>query len=379
MNKNALYLTFKLAALAAVTAEKITANAGSLTVVSALAFCCLFLTDYLINKLSRRKGVRLLCAPTGAAGCFVCGAEEYFPLLIMLIFELIDLLDAKGYFYGISAASATLAILIFKPDRYALTAAVLLTAAGVFARAAVERVEYFRELSEKQRGTITVQKERINKLQAYSHTLRETAALEERSRFSMRIHDKLGHGISGSIILLEGAKLNLQKNPEQAEKSLETAIENLRGSVDSIRGALHEERPKRGAASAAELKEMLERFSVDYEIKTYFSIEGEHERISLQIWSCVKENLTEALTNTVKHSTAGEFALKIRVFAKMIRAEFSDNGANSGGFSKGMGLEGIEDRVNVCGGKCLFQCGAAGFKIINIFGVNYDQGIDSGR
>lgn len=379
MNKNELYLTFKTAALAAVTAKNISANAGSLMIVSALVFCCLFVTDYLINKLCRRKGLRLICTPISIAGCFVCGAEEYFPVLTMLIFELADHLDAKEYFYGISAASALLAALIFTPEQYALTTAILLTAAGAFARAAVERVEYFRELSKKQRGTISAQNDRINKLQTWSQTLRETAALEERSRFSTRIHDRLGHGISGSIILLEGAKLNLRTNPEQAERLLGTAIENLRGSVDSIRDALHEERPKRGTASAAELKELLERFSVNYEIKTDFSITGDAEKIFPPIWNCLKENLVEALTNTVKHSNASEFLLKIRVYNKMIRAEFSDNGSGGSGFSKGMGLEGIEDRVTVCGGKCLFQYGAAGFKIISIFGGNYDQGIDSGR
>lgn len=379
MNKNALYLTFKTAALAAVTAKNISANAGELAIISALAFCCLFVTDYLINRLCRAKGARMICAPIGIAGCFVCGAEEFFPLLIMLIFELIDQLDAKEYFYGISAASAVLAALIFVPGQYALTTTILLTVTVIFARTAVERVEYFRELSEKQRGTISAQSDRINKLQAWSHTLRETAALEERSRFSTRIHDKLGHGISGSIILLEGAKLNLKTNPEQAEVSLSTAIENLRGSVDSIREALHEERPKRGTASAAELKELLERFSVNYEIKTAFSIEGDTEKISAPIWNCLKDNLIEAMTNTVKHSDASEFLLKIRVYGKIIRTEFSDNGSGGSGFTKGMGLDGIEDRVSVCGGKCLFQYGVTGFKIINIFGVNYDQGIDSRR
>lgn len=367
MNKNALYLTFKTAALAAVAARNISANADGFAVVSALAFCCLFVTDYLINRLCRKRGLRLMCAPVGIAGCLLCGAEEYFPLLIMLIFELADWLDAEEYFYGISASSAVLAALIFVPDQYALITAVILTVTVIFARTAVKRVEYFRELSESQRNIISAQSDRINKLQAWSQTLRETAALEERSRFSTRIHDKLGHGISGSIILLEGAKLNLKTNPEQAERSLGTAIENLRGSVDSIREALHEERPKRGTASAAELKELLERFTLDYEIKTDFSVEGDSEKISAPIWNCLKNNLTEALINTVKHSDASRFSLKIHVYDKMIRAEFSDNGGTGGGFSKGMGLEGIEDRVTVSGGKCLFQCGVTGFKIINIF------------
>lgn len=373
MNKNTLYLTLKLAALAAVISEFISANTfDGLKTVGVLAFCCLFLVDFLINRLCRVKQVRLICAPIAVIGCVICGAETYFPLLLMSILQLIDLLEVKGYFYGIYAAAAALSALIFSPGQNALVTAVILTAAGVFARIAVERVEYFRELSENQRKTIAAQTERVNKLQAYSQAVRESTAFEERSRFSTRIHDKLGHGISGSIILLEGAKLNMRKNPEQAEKTLETAIENLRGSVDDIHAALREERPKRSSASAAELKEMLERFAVDYRIKTDFSVEGDAEKIPQPVWRCIKENLTESLTNTVKHSNAGEFALKIRVYDKIIRVEFSDNGRNSGGFSKGMGLDGIEDRTTVAGGKCLFQCGISGFKIINIFGVNND-------
>ncbi len=378
MDKNSLYLTFKTVALAAATAGNFPANmADSFTVAAALAFCCLFAADYLICRLAVR--FRLICAPIGIAGCFVCGVNVYFPVLLVLIFELADLFGANKYFYGISGAAALLAALIFQPNKFALITAALISAAVVFARIAIERLDYFRQLSETQRGTISSQSERIAKLQAYAATLRETTALEERSRFSTRIHDKLGHGISGSIILLEGAKLNLKKNPEQAEKSLSTAIENLRGSVDDIRGALREERPKRAVANAAELREILERFSVDYEIKTEFSIEGDADRISPQIFICIRENLAEALTNTIKHSNANKFELKIRVYDKMICAEFSDNGTDSSGFSKGMGLEGMEDRVTVCGGKCLFQYGVTGFKIINIFGVNYDQGIDSGR
>lgn len=370
MNKNTLYLTLKLAALAAVISEFISANTlDGLRIVGVLAFCCLLLADFLINRLCRVKQVRLICAPIGIVGCVICDAETYFPLLLMSILQLIDLLEVKEYFYGIYAAAAALSALIFSPGQNALVTAAILTAVGIFARIAVERVDYFRELSEKQRKTISAQSDRISKLQAWSSALRETVALEERSRFSTRIHDKLGHGISGSIILLEGAKLNLHNNPEQAERSLETAIENLRGSVDSIRAALREERPKRGTASTAELKETLDRFAVNYRIKTELSIEGDAERIAPPVRNCIKDNLTEALTNIVKHSNADKFSLKIRVYDKMIRVEFADNGANTDGFSKGMGLDSIEDRTTVAGGKCLFQCGILGFKIINIFGV----------
>lgn len=371
MNKNTLYLTLKTAALAAVFAEYFSADTlRGETVAGALAFCCLFAADYLFSTLRKSKTPPIICAVIGIAACLALGADEYFPMLLMEIFELVDLLDSGEYFYGISGASAGLAAMIFAPGQYALVTAAILAGIGTFARIAVERVEYFRALSEEQRGQIIKLNEKISALKSHSKTLRESAALEERKRFSTRIHDKLGHGISGSIILLEGARMNLKTNPENAEKCIGLVTENLRKSVDEIRAALHEERPERATASSASLREILERFSADYGIKSEFSLEGDEEKIPPRVWKCINENLTESLTNTIKHSSANKFALKILAYGKIIRAEFSDNGVNTRGFTPGLGLDAIEERTTLCGGKCLFQCGITGFVTINIFEVD---------
>lgn len=370
MFKNVLYLTIKLTALAAVLAYDFLADSVSgLYAAAALAFCCLFLTDFLINRISKKRWTKLVCTFFGMAACIFLGAEKYFPLLIMLLFELADLLNLGKYFYHISLPAALLSALIFSPSAENIVTAMVITVPFIFARVITQKLEHYKELSEQQRKSISQQSEKISELKAYSKTLCETVALEERSRFSARIHDKLGHGISGSIILLEGAKLNMNNNPEQAEKCLGTAIENLRKSVDSIREALREERPQRNIAGIADLKEMLERFSVTYDIGTDLSAQGDTSRITPQIWSCLKENLTEALTNTVKHSDATEFALRISVYNKIIRAEFFDNGSNSADYKKGMGLDAIEERTADCGGNCVVQSGSTGFKVINIFRI----------
>lgn len=379
MNKNSLCLTLKIAALAAVFAEYFSADTiRGETVAVALAFCCLFVADYLFSAIRKSKTPSIICAVIGIAVCFIRdakynpGAGQYFPMLLMLIFELVDLLNTNEYFYLITGASAAIAALIFRPEKSEMIASILLCSTGFFARSAIRRLEYFRELSEKQRRMLSEQNNKINKLREYTVTLREKTALEERKRFSTRIHDKLGHGISGSIILLEGAKLNLKSNPEQAEKCIDLVTENLRKSVDEIRAALHEERPERCDVNSAALREILERFSANYGIKSEFSLEGDEGKIQPRVWKCIIENLTESLTNTIKHSNADKFTLKIHIYNKLIRAEFSDNGKNSNGFTEGLGLDGIEERTALCGGKCLFQCGITGFTIINIFGVAYD-------
>lgn len=371
MNKNTLYLTLKIAALAAVFAEYFSADTlRGETVAGALAFCCLFAVDYLFSVLKKSKAPSIVCVIIGVSACLMCGAARLFPLLITLIFELADLLNSGEYFYAISGSSVLLAAMIFRPENSALIASILLCVTGFFARSAIVRVEYFRAISEEQRSRISEQSEKISTLKSYTKTLRESTALEERKRFSTRIHDKLGHGISGSIILLEGAKLKIKSNPEHAEKCIELVTENLRKSVDEIRAALREERPERAAASSAEIREILERFSADYGIKSEFLVEGNEEKIPQRVWKCISENLTEALTNTIKHSSADKFTLKINVYNKIIRAELADNGRNSDGFSAGLGLDGIEQRTALCDGRCLFQCGITGFRIINIFEVD---------
>lgn len=271
MYKNILYLTLKLTALAAVIAFEASANTDSgFYIIAALAFCCLFLIDFLINRMCSKKLLKVICAPIGIAGCMLCGATAYFPLLLMLVFEFIDLMEADRYFYHISASAALLLAFIFSPDYTAIISALIIIILGTLSRIIIGKLVHYKELSEEQRQTISSQSEKISGLKTYSKTLRDTVAMEERSRFSARIHDKLGHGISGSIILLEGAKLNVKTNPDQAEKCLGTAIENLRGSVDSIREALREERPKRHIAGIAEFKEMLERFSSPMKSKPTF-------------------------------------------------------------------------------------------------------------
>lgn len=378
MYKNTLYLTLKLTALAAAISimeyENRADTQGGLNALCALAFCCLFLTDFLLSQRIGGKRIEsawkkravFICLSVETAGCLIFGPSLYFPLLLMLLFQMIDLAGADGYFYPISAAAAVLAALIVEPPLFTALVTLIMTVLGAFGRYVTEKLERYRSLSEELRENISAQNERISELKSYLKTVRNAASLEERSRFSARIHDRLGHGISGSIILLEGVRLNIKNNPELAEKNLGTAIENLRGSVDSIRDALREERPKRSDAGITDFKEMLERFELTYGIKTELSIEGDTDKMLPQIWSCLKENLTEAMTNTVKHSNAGKFELRICIYNKIIRAEFSDDGGG-GGFTKGMGLEAMEERTALYGGKCVCESNALGFKIINIF------------
>lgn len=199
-----------------------------------------------------------------------------------------------------------------------------------------------------------------------------SARLNERNRLAVRIHDKVGHGISGSILLLEGALLSFDKNPIDAKEAIKIASKNLQDSVDDIRLVLREERVSRSKSGLAELKEELSKFESKYmNLKTKLITKGDINEVPIFIWTCIQESIQEALTNMLKHSNANIFSVSIMVKNKIVKVIFLDNGDNyNNTFNLGIGLQGIEDRCSLCNGRVFFQSEEKGFSITMIF-TNY--------
>ncbi len=210
-------------------------------------------------------------------------------------------------------------------------------------------------------------RQRLAEQHKMTSAMEHAARLAERNRLSARIHDEVGHGISGSILLLEGARLSMDQHPDKAREALATATANLRASVDDIRAALREERVKPGDAGLAQIAAMLTRFEVQHpDIHTHLTTEGELSALSPLVWVCLAENLKEALTNLLKHSTARNFSVSIRLHNKLVKASFADDGPASP-FTPGMGLAAMEERCALCHGRCFFTAGPRGFSVVMTF------------
>lgn len=372
MYKEKLFLVSELAAVAAAAIYSFSATTETdKIVISALAFCCLFLIDFIARRNQKRRKLSAACCIVGILFCFFYMPSELYAVLLVQCYRLIYLLinrsDQNGELAKLAGIAALLSGVLCRPNIYSASAAIIISVIGGFGFIVCDKFERIKELCNNHGGEIARLNEKITDLNLYAKTVSEIAAMEERSRFSARIHDKLGHSISGSIILLEGAQLNIDSNSEQAKKSIKKATENLRQGVDSIRMALREEKPRVSAVGEGEVKKILKEFSALYGRKTSFAIEGNPEKISPAIWNCLKENLTETLTNSLKHSNADEFTLSITIYNRIIRATFSDNGNTVIDIEKGMGLSAIEERTARCGGRCLFSSTSTGFTVTNIF------------
>lgn len=368
LDKPVLYF---LAKIIAVIAAILIANSANVDiifwVISALSFACVFVLEVLLNWILNHKTIISFTISGSIIACFFLGMDHFFPLYIILLIQLLDILITGSLFYQILIVSISLSLLIFNPDRFSLATSLCLVILLLFNRIILIKLSKYEKTTLDQKDAISEMNKKQNDLKGLIKTLRYTASLEERNRIAARIHDQIGHGISGSIIMLEAAMLIMKDNPEKATGSIEKAITNLREGVDEIRTALREERAGRQLLGINDVTALLEEFKVSYNRFTNLKTTGDLGYISIETWNCIHNNLQECLTNVLKHSNATEFILNIEVFKKIIKVEYKDNGKSTEGFAMGLGLEAMEERTISAKGRCFFINGENGFCVTNIF------------
>ncbi|MBH1940988.1 hypothetical protein I5677_08805 [Mobilitalea sibirica] len=337
------------------------------SVISTLSFACVFTLEVWLYRLFSNKMVVVITSLVSMSACFFLGLDILFPLFIVLLIHLLDVTIDPGMFYQIIGVSLLLLFFIFTPDNLAFAISMIIIILLLFSRIILTKLSIYKTLNENQNETISELNKKLTDLKSLIKTLKYTTSIEERNRIAARIHDQIGHGISGSIIMLEAALLIMKDNQEKATDNIKRAITNLRDGVDEIRSALKEERADRYLLGINDITAILEEYKVSYNKTTFLHTTGDLDFITMDIWACIHDNLKECLTNVLKHSNASEFYLNIDVFKKIIKVEYKDNGKSSGDFVKGLGLEAIEERTVQAKGRCFFTKGENGFSVTNIF------------
>ena len=213
---------------------------------------------------------------------------------------------------------------------------------------------------------------KIRNLERYIEQNNIVTSLNERNFMSQKLHDHLGHRITSSLMQLEVTKETIGKNDELAGKYLFTAMINLREGMDEIREVLRNVKPRDKVMGIENIKEQLLKFEYSSNIRTTFDIEGDIDKLKLKIWIVIQDNLNEALTNVAKYSGASEIKISIFIYNKITRIEFRDNGKGYENLHKGLGLRGIEERVQSLGGRVEYY-NDNGFVINMIFNLEEHQ------
>jgi signal transduction histidine kinase len=368
--KNKYFFTFifNLTTVLAIIALRGGKVVTAWSVLLTMAVLCL-VSACLLADLSGR--LRLLRALMRVA-CGVLMAlmpEHSFPFILLMILQFYDILFTGSLVILLTAASSVLPAVLLPLSFEECLIGVVAGGVMIYVFSILKRLQDSHTKLNDNSAEINLLRDRLSRQRKTIRTLEHSARVSERNRLAARIHDKIGHTISGSVVLLEGALLLLKDKPQAAADAVQTATDNLRDSVDGIRAVLRQERANNGEIGLSDIGATLAKFESDHpSIKTALRCEGEAEKITPLVWRCLQENLTEALTNTLKHSNASHFSVDIIVMNQLVTARFRDNGsvARKTPQERGVGLAAMEERAALCGGR-MFVHDEDGFQITTTF------------
>lgn len=209
---------------------------------------------------------------------------------------------------------------------------------------------------------------KIKSMKNYEKQSLYATKLEERSKISQEMHDKIGHTISGSILQLEAAKLLLNKDKDKSEKILNNTINVLREGLEDIRIILRRIRPTKEEMGINRIKLLLAEAMKNTKFTYALSFQGDIDNITYAHWKAIYDNLTEAITNIMKYSKGDFVEVNIQVLNRIVKASIKDNGMVEGVINKGLGLRGIEQRCVDMGGTAIIDF-SDGFSIIMILPI----------
>ena len=177
------------------------------------------------------------------------------------------------------------------------------------------------------------------------------ATLSERNRIAREIHDNVGHMLTRSILQTGAIKVinkdeRLEKPLAQLQSTLDTAMDSMRKSVHD----LHDESIDLRTALDDVIKNVQGiDIHMDYDMSDKLPREIKYSFINI---------VKEAINNTLKHSNGDRMDIRVREHPAFYQLYISDNGHSirsgifpeNNRFSGGMGLYGIQERVNKLGG-----------------------------
>jgi PAS domain S-box-containing protein len=181
-------------------------------------------------------------------------------------------------------------------------------------------------------GTIVDVTERKKADEERHHVLsleseRETAIANERSRMAGEIHDTLAQGLAMIVMQLADAEAKLGPAWAQAEKPLAMVRELAVESLAYARRSVNMLRPNIGAGGLARsIRDVVDSVRRHFAGSVILDVTGDAVLLDAAVESALVGVTREALTNAVKHSSAGRITVELNFAHGAVRLVVSDDG-----------------------------------------------------
>ncbi|MBI3824842.1 MAG: ATP-binding protein [Candidatus Rokubacteria bacterium] len=183
----------------------------------------------------------------------------------------------------------------------------------------------------------------------------------ERHRISRELHDEAGQALTALKLSLELLMADLPSDTDVLRQNLHEAVALTDTTRERIRSLARGLRPP--ALDTLGLNLTLEAFCRDFARRTQLAVQyegAEVEGLSDAMTIALYRVLQEALTNVVRHAQATGVEVRLVHDARTVQLIVADNGrgfdgsmesAVPGGELAGIGLQGIQERLELFGGR----------------------------
>lgn len=182
--------------------------------------------------------------------------------------------------------------------------------------------------------------------------LRRVAVVEDRQRIARELHDSVIQEMFAVGLGLQGLS-QLVESP-QAEATLLDAVDRLDRSVETLRRYIFELKSEPSSRPGLDdrLQATVARMGSAYPAKVRLSLDLDHA-IDGDLEDDVVAIVTEALSNALRHASAGSVEVAVMVVDDVCAITVRDDGIgfDLSASTRGMGLENMQNRVQKRGGE----------------------------
>ena len=202
-------------------------------------------------------------------------------------------------------------------------------------------------------------------IQDYAFSAGRESRIIERKEISREIHDSAGYILTTLLLMLKTGLLIVPEKSRELKQMLTKAVAQAEEGIVEIRSAMHELRKKRIAVEKGinAINKMISVFSdaTSVEVKTEYG--NVPNTLGPEADLFFYRFVQEGLLNAFKHGNADEITVYFWDTGSMINVVLSDNGNSSKKVEKGIGILGMEERVEKLGGNISISATTDGFEI----------------
>ncbi|MBH9979656.1 MULTISPECIES: sensor histidine kinase [Bifidobacterium] len=197
------------------------------------------------------------------------------------------------------------------------------------------------------------------------------AHLSERTRIARDIHDNVGHLLTRAIMQVQAGRVVAQSKGDQStERILDDVGKTLNEAMTTIRRSVHDLEDE-GTDFASQMEDASSEASMG---RLKVDLNNGIETAPAPVCRCLATIVREALTNTVRHSSARSAQVILRDLPAFWQMAVQDDGGiqdsqpdsspiKEPGLQRGMGLADMEARARALGGTANSGPNRQGWKV----------------